>query len=530
MSYCTRWVDRGNIVCRAWADRLEHTCVDWAAQRIRECSERAQTRREACQQWADEGHDECSAWADEGHNECCDWAPCSWFCDALVWVAEWVCHGWYWVSNWVCTAWHTVVEWVCIAWHWVVIAVCVAWAWVVRGFCTAWAWMAKLVCVVWTNAVCWVLIAVRWVRRKRHATPGSPRIRHVFVLMLENRSFDHMFGFSDIRGTDSITGQPTQIDNLLGNPQSNIDPATGNPVFAAQPADFALSGEVSDPGHEFHDTLEQLAGSGAVWPSGGTPSYPPIDNSGYVANFRGRGSVSPEKAMHCYAPDQLPILNTLAREFAVCDTGSVPCPVRPGRTALFVHAASSAGLDDSPGSLGHRHHDPHRRLSLRQRQHLRPARGQMPRLAGVRRRRDAAGVLAQRHELQRAAGTLPRFRGLPRFSQRQAVSRLVHLHRTELRQHHADGRREDFTCGNSQHPLDDVTRGERLIKDVYEAVRNSPHWESSVIIVTHDEHGGFFDHVVPPPAVHPGDSITDNGEQPSTTSTSRRPARACRPW
>ncbi len=35
----------------------------------------------------------------------------------------------------------------------------------------------------------------------------------------------------------------------------------------------------------------------------------------------------------------------------------------------------------------------------------------------------------------------------------------------------------DYTCGNSMHPLDDVTRGERLIKDVYEAIRNSPHWE-----------------------------------------------------
>ena len=69
---------------------------------------------------------------------------------------------------------------------------------------------------------------------------------------------------------------------------------------------------------------------------------------------------------------------------------------------------------------------------------------------------------------------------------------------------------EDYTCGTSQHPLDDVTRGERLIKEVYEAMRNSPHWESSVIIVMHDEHGGFFDHAIPPPTVHPGDSVTDN--------------------
>jgi phospholipase C len=68
---------------------------------------------------------------------------------------------------------------------------------------------------------------------------------------------------------------------------------------------------------------------------------------------------------------------------------------------------------------------------------------------------------------------------------------------------------EDFTCGNSQHPLDDVTRGERLIKQVYETIRNSPLWQESVLVITYDEHGGFFDHVEPPAAVAPGDPISD---------------------
>jgi phospholipase C len=67
----------------------------------------------------------------------------------------------------------------------------------------------------------------------------------------------------------------------------------------------------------------------------------------------------------------------------------------------------------------------------------------------------------------------------------------------------ADGR--NFKCGNSQHPLDDVTRGEKLVKDVYEAIRSSPVWPTSLLVITYDEHGGFYDHVVPPPAVGPGD-------------------------
>jgi hypothetical protein len=67
----------------------------------------------------------------------------------------------------------------------------------------------------------------------------------------------------------------------------------------------------------------------------------------------------------------------------------------------------------------------------------------------------------------------------------------------------------DFTGGNSQHPVDGILPGEELIKRVYETIRNSPHWNQSLLIITYDEHGGFFDHVAPPSAVSPGDRIAD---------------------
>ena len=57
---------------------------------------------------------------------------------------------------------------------------------------------------------------------------------------------------------------------------------------------------------------------------------------------------------------------------------------------------------------------------------------------------------------------------------------------------------------NDQHPDHDIAAGEQLQKDVYEAVRASPSWNETLLIITYDEHGGFFDHVptplnVPPP-------------------------------
>ena len=68
----------------------------------------------------------------------------------------------------------------------------------------------------------------------------------------------------------------------------------------------------------------------------------------------------------------------------------------------------------------------------------------------------------------------------------------------------------DYRNGTSQHPLADVNRGEALIKATYEAIRGSAVWESSLLIITSDEHGGFYDHTIPPDAVAPGDAGPDS--------------------
>jgi phospholipase C len=67
----------------------------------------------------------------------------------------------------------------------------------------------------------------------------------------------------------------------------------------------------------------------------------------------------------------------------------------------------------------------------------------------------------------------------------------------------------DYKSGTSQHPLGDVTAGEALIKETYEAIRASAVWNKSVLIVVWDEHGGFFDHAAPPGATVPGDTPTN---------------------
>ena len=52
-------------------------------------------------------------------------------------------------------------------------------------------------------------------------------------------------------------------------------------------------------------------------------------------------------------------------------------------------------------------------------------------------------------------------------------------------------------AANDQHPNHDVSLGDVLIADVFEAVRNSPLWEQTLLAVLWDEHGGIYDHAFP---------------------------------
>ena len=61
---------------------------------------------------------------------------------------------------------------------------------------------------------------------------------------------------------------------------------------------------------------------------------------------------------------------------------------------------------------------------------------------------------------------------------------------------------------NDQHPYSNLAVGEKFLYDIYQALRNSPTWDSTLLIITYDEHGGNFDHVPPltraiPPRQHP---------------------------
>ena len=312
-------------------------------------------------------------------------------------------------------------------------------------------------------------------------------IEHVYVLMLENRSFDHMLGFSEITGTDAATGQPSAIHGLTGV-ESNSSNGTSYPVTRG--ADNIMP---SDPSHEFPAVVEQLSGKEVQYPHGGP--YPPINNSGFVASYVHSGGQDPREIMKCYTPAQLPVLNALASEFVVCDNwhASLPGPTWPNR--MFVHAASSGGLDHSPTIAEIAQWEAISGFEF-------PKGTIFDRLISASIRRRLYG-----------GDDFPMVAALKGLD----LSDIRHysLFANDLQQPGYADRYifiepsydvlNKYRNGTSQHPLGDVTRGEELIKQTYEAIRNSPVWNNSLLIITWDEHGGFYDHVFPGAAPSPAD-------------------------
>jgi phospholipase C len=310
-------------------------------------------------------------------------------------------------------------------------------------------------------------------------------IEHVFVLMMENHSFDNMLALSGIPGIIAAT---------TGNSNSY----NGNTYYVQGNAPGSMP---TDPGHEFPDVVEQLAGQGAKYPPYG--QYPSINNSGFAANYAttlSEGSAPPSAdigdIMKCFdTQSQLPVLYDLASSFVVCDQwfSSLPGPTWPNR--FFLHGASSNGLDHSPSTAemaewesvdGFRYpngsiFDAMNAKDITWRLYIDtsgPIEGSVSQVSSL-------------HNIQ-----LLDIHALSTFESDVQSSSYPYQY-TFIEPNYGDVVSGTYEGGSSQHPMDGVANGEALIAKVYNSIRNSPLWNSSMLIVIYDEHGGFYDHSAP---------------------------------
>src|ERR1700760_3879220 len=160
---------------------------------------------------------------------------------------------------------------------------------------------------------------------------------HFVVLMLENRSFDHLFGYLGIGDGLSKKGGVNYLDPK--NPKSGT-------FKSAKGGDFTAIGE--GPSHSLKQVNEQLFG--VTKPSSAAAKKPLLN--GFVSSFevslkydlkRSPTTSELQQVMNCFDPVQLPVLSTLAKNFVLCDRwfADVPGPTMPNRA--FVHAATSQG-------------------------------------------------------------------------------------------------------------------------------------------------------------------------------------------
>ena len=299
---------------------------------------------------------------------------------------------------------------------------------------------------------------------------ATNKIKHLVLVMMENRSFDHFFGF--------LKSADYPINGLTGN-ETNPAP-DGTQVKVNKAAQNA--GDLwPDPGHFLPEVNEQIF-SNKNGVDDGTPLM-----TGFVKNYQGHTN-NPKKArkiMKCFDPARIPVLTTLAKEYAICDNwfSSVPGPTLPNRA--FVNYGTSMGRVDMAPDWGGNFKSIYELLdtetpSVSTKIYFHDS-TITQQIAYLKKNQGKFFGTFDNFLKDCKNGTLPTYTVVePRFNS------------------------DDAFAANDQHPDHEVAEGERLISDVYTALRkNKALWESSMLVIVYDEHGGLYDHVPPPKTVNP---------------------------
>ena len=303
------------------------------------------------------------------------------------------------------------------------------------------------------------------------ADTRDSRIKHIIVLMLENRSFDHLLGYAEIEGIDGVKGK--NLSNKYN----------GNEYFVRDDANTVL--DLKDPGHDYADVQQQLYGS----QDGANANGPEPAMQGFVASYAHYNSTEPQNILKCYQPGDLPVLTQLAKRYAVCNRwfSSLPGPTLPNR--LYAHAGTSK-----------------KRLDLSAEEFdTSPTIYEVLDDADVSSTIYSDGWTTTATFLKLMQYQDQFFGTLDDFSQDCYDNNLPAYCFLEPR--YSSGVVNGiFLPQNDQHPDSDINEGEHLIFSIYQAIRSNRRvWESSMLVIVYDEHGGLYDHVPPPAATPPGD-------------------------
>jgi phospholipase C len=308
--------------------------------------------------------------------------------------------------------------------------------------------------------------------------PDASKVQHVVVLLRENRSFDHYLGCY-------AQSRPGEIDGPAQD-ASNDDPTTHTRIPRYHETRYC----VKNSHHEWSDVHLQLDHGnldGFVSTSN--------DDPGYVGGGR---------AMGYYDKQDLPFYYWLADTFAISDRyfASLPGPTHPN-ISFYFHATACGFLEGVQDSL-----DPNRNISL----DCGLSAPSIFDLLDKASPRVTSQVYSYNSSLTSgfaASKVLGGYRGevhsIDQFKLDAAQGQLANVVFVESTYNPIESP-IGGVGENDEHPPYDVQLGQQFSFQVVDALLRSPLWGSTVLFISWDEHGGYFDHRVPPAACPPDDA------------------------
>jgi|HubBroStandDraft_1064217.scaffolds.fasta_scaffold00074_48 phospholipase C len=277
--------------------------------------------------------------------------------------------------------------------------------------------------------------------------PELSNIDHIVVLMMENRSFDHVLGW--VPGADGVQAGRTFTDTSGQSHESFQLTLFQNCASA-------------DPDHSFGGGRTERAG-------------------GAMNGFLKTANVGDRFPIGYYMGDQVPFFAAAAQNWTICDRYfcSILGPTWPNR--FYMHSGQTDRLTTGGPTI-----DTKSLISI---------------LPTIWDSAAAAGVSARYYYGDAAYTALwgSKYNDIsflfPQFLADAAAGALPSISYIDP---HFLG--EAQGTSNDDHPLADIRNGQVLMNTVYEALTSSPNWPNTLLIVNYDEWGGFADHVDPPMA------------------------------
>lgn len=329
------------------------------------------------------------------------------------------------------------------------------------------------------------------------------KIDHIVVVMMENRSYDHVLGYRAQLGdgSDGLSDNLIKQINASHNGQFQIQKMRDT-AFPKQ--GINVTRFPKGVGHDWEDVIEQLSETMNVDIGDGKTT---LINSpkGFVENFKSRignlqqnpeaeirpeDSIKPNDVLAYYDQQDFPFFAFLAQNYAFSDTYfcSHPGPTLPNRMFSLTGDVqrdrygfpifNNNNLDNFLLSRATTIYDLLERKGQKFRVYESEPSVTMLRMF-ARYVTDTTNIVSLE---QLALDVKPGGKGLPAFT---AIEPQMHA----------------WPANDDHSPHADMQQGQIFLKKIYDTLTSNPEiWKKTLLIITYDEHGGFYDHVKPPVA------------------------------